>query len=207
MATFGEVVKRSPNHADAAFNAGMLLLRAGRRDDAQAWLKRVITAQPAHPQALTLLARLAMENGALEQAWAYLEPLYENNSGLPQVRHLVGRWYWQAGNAASARQDQARAESSYRAGLEVSPDDAELPASLGVLYLSQARFTDALAPLEAYHRLRPENPQSALFLGQVYASLGRREDARRVLALGERIALRAGQTATANHCREILRQL
>lgn len=205
-AAFREAVRCNPNHADAAFNLGMLLLAARQHDEAIGWLRRAIAAQPTHPQALTLLARIEMEAGRLDQAWAYLEPLFENNSGVPQVRQLVGRWQWQAGNLVE-KQDAARAENYYRGGIEVSPDDPELQASLGVLLLTRGRFSDALAPLEAYHRLQPENARSALFLGQVYASLRRIDEARRVLTQGEQIATRAGQKATAEFCREILRQL
>ncbi|HTP84855.1 MAG TPA: tetratricopeptide repeat protein, partial [Alphaproteobacteria bacterium] len=75
------------------------------------------------------------------------------------------------------------------------------------LYLIEGRFTDAVAPLEAYHRLQPDDPQTALFLGQAYAATGRREQARQILAEGVRLAERAGNTTTARHCREILDQL
>ena len=126
---------------------------------------------------------------------------------MPQVRQLVARWHWQAGNVASRIPDAARAENYFRAGVNVHPADPELHASLGVLLLTQGRFADALAALEAYHRLQPENARSALFLGQAYASVGRLDDARRVLAHGEQLALRAGQAATAQHCREMLQQL
>jgi Flp pilus assembly protein TadD len=89
----------------------------------------------------------------------------------------------------------------------VNPGDAELQASLGVLLLTHGRFAEALPALEAYHRLQPENSRSALFLGQGYASIGRLDEARRVLAHGEQLALRAGQASTAQHCREMLQQL
>jgi hypothetical protein len=62
-------------------------------------------------------------------------------------------------------------------------------------------------PLEAYHRLQPQNPQSSLFLGQAYAATGRLEDARRLLTEGLEAATRAGNSTTAQHCREILQQL
>ena len=204
---FSEAVARNPQDADAAFQLGFSLLNSGRRDEGVAALQRAVGAQPTHLPALTVLARIEMEAGRLDAAWGYLEPLYDSNSGMPQVRQLVGRWHWQAGNVATKIPDPARAESYFHAGVNVNPADPELQASLGVLLLTQGRFAEALPSLEAYHRLQPDNARSALFLGQAYASVGRVDDARRVLTQGENVALRAGQTATAQHCREMLQQL
>ena len=87
------------------------------------------------------------------------------------------------------------------------PDHAELQVSLGILLLAQGRIVDARLPLEAYARLQPANPQSALFLDQVYLQLGRRDAARRILAAGEQLARRAGQTTTVAHFQEMLQGL
>ena len=207
MTAFQDALQIDPNDAEAAFNVGLILLQSGRREEAGVWLQRTLEARPTHPQALTLLGRIGMEAGKLDAAWRYLEPLFESNSGVPQVRELVARWHWLAGNQASADRQFERAEDYYRAGAEVSPGYAEIQASLGVLYLTQGKLAAAVAPLEAYHRLQPQNARSALYLGQAYAGVGRIADARRVLALGVELALRAGQNETAGHCREILREL
>jgi Flp pilus assembly protein TadD len=76
-----------------------------------------------------------------------------------------------------------------------------------VLLLVAGRLEEARGPLEIYRRVKPADPQSSLFLGQVYARLGRLDDARRVLNEGAQIAERAGNTNTARFCREILQQL
>jgi hypothetical protein len=43
--------------------------------------------------------------------------------------------------------------------------------------------------------------------GQACAAMGRIEEARRLLAEGADLADKAGNRVTANHCREILRNL
>jgi tetratricopeptide (TPR) repeat protein len=204
---FREAVTRNPQDADSAAHLGLSLFSSGQRDEGVSWLQRAVAAQPTHLPALTLLARIEMEAGRLDAAWAFLEPLYDSNSGMPQVRQLVARWHGLAGNVAAKIPDVARAESYLRAGLGVNSDDPELHASLGVLLLGAGRFADALPSLESLQRLQPENPRAALFLGQAYAGLGRVDDARRVLAQGEQLAVRAGQASTAQHCREMLEQL
>jgi predicted Zn-dependent protease len=115
--------------------------------------------------------------------------------------------YQRAGAEAEQSRDFAGAEKYYRAGLAIEREHAGLQAQLGALLLIQRRFADAVAPLEVYHRLQPENPQSALFLGQAYVAVGRRAEARRILVEGVQLAEHAGNAATAQRCREILRQV
>ena len=111
------------------------------------------------------------------------------------------------GMDAEKKNDFVAAERHYRNGLAIIQNHAELQFRLGTLCLIQGHFAEAVAPLEAYHRLQPDNPQSSLFLGQAYAATGRRDEARRILTEGAQLAERNGNTTTAQHCREILQQL
>lgn len=204
---FRAAIARHPNDATANSNLAMALLSLGQIDEARDWLGRALALQPTHPQALSVLGRMELDAGRLEAAGEYLRPLYETYPEMPEARHLIAAWSRRAGMAAAAANDPAAAERLYREGLSAMPDDAELNASLGVLCLVAGRFDEARAPLEAYHRLRPAEAQSSLFLGQVYARLGRLAEARRILTEGAEIAERSGNSATARFCREILRQL
>ena len=123
------------------------------------------------------------------------------------ARQLMAFWHLLAGMDAEKRKDLAAAEKHYREGVSIDPRAPELHARLGSLCLILGRFADAVPPLEAYHRIQPENAQADLFLGQAYAATGRREDARRVLTEGAQISDKAGNATTAQHCREILKQL
>jgi hypothetical protein len=78
---------------------------------------------------------------------------------------------------------------------------------LGVLLLLQQRFADAIVPLETYRRLQPDRAQSSLYLGQVYASVGRLPEARAILHEGVKTAERTGNKTTAENCRAMLAQL
>lgn len=207
IAAYREAVARAPHDADANFNLAVSLLGTGQRAEAVRRLQDALTLQPTFPKALSLLARLEAEAGNAAGAWRYLQPLYEAHPGVPQVARLVADWYRQAGDEAARQGDPSAAERNYREGLVAVPDHPELNASLGVQLLTQGRFSAALGPLETLRRLRPEDPQGALFLGQAYAQLNRREEARRVLLEGERLALQAGNAGTARFCREILNQL
>ena len=204
---YRNAVELSPNDADSNFSLGSGLLALGRRDEGVRHLKQSLTLQPTYPRTLLLLGRLALEEDRLDDALGYLQPLYESHPEQAMARQLLAQYHLKAGEAASRAGDIAAAERHFREGLKVEPDHADLNANLGVLCLMQGRIPDALAPFEAFHRLRPEDPQSALFLGQLYAQLGRFPEARRVLTRGLEFAERSGNTTTANHCREILRHL
>jgi HemY protein len=115
--------------------------------------------------------------------------------------------YLQAGREAEGRHDLITAEKSYRDGLAIERNDVELQQKLGVLCLAQSRFADAIEPLEAYHRLKSNDAQGALFLGRAYAALGRYDAARQILTVGEQLAGQTGNGTTAQHCREILQRL
>lgn len=206
-AAFRAALARQPRDPGARFNLGSALLQLHEPEAAAAEFRRVLADQPTHPLALALLGQRALERGELEEAGRYLEPLFEAHPGQPEARTLVALWRLRSGMAAAARQDVAEAERHYRAGAEAHPDEPALPASLGALLLGQGRLAEALPPLETYHRLAPADPQSLLFLGQAYALAGRREDARRLLTEGERLARAAGNLVTARNCQAVLDRL
>jgi HemY protein len=197
-------VALAPNDADANFSLGSNLLALGRRDEAVGYLQRSLTLQPTYPKTLMLLGQLAFDAGRLEEAKHYWQPLYDSHPEQAIARHLLALYHLRVGDQSAAKKDSAAAEQHYRDGLAIDPDSAELNTNLGILYLLQGRPADALAPFESFHRLRPKDPQSSLFLGQLYAQLGRVAEARTILTAGAEIAERAGNRVTASHCREIL---
>jgi tetratricopeptide (TPR) repeat protein len=202
-----KAVELNPYDSNVNYNLALSFLNLRRLDDAMAALKRSLVRQPTFPSTLSLLSKIELDSGRWEDAIQYLQPLYNSHPEMPEARQLMARWHLAAGTDAENKKDHVAAENHFRQGLAIDRNLPELQASLGVLYLIQGRFPEAVAPLENYHRLQPANPQSALFLGQAYAATGRRDEARRTLAEGVEVAERAGNTVTAQHCREILQQL
>lgn len=202
-AAYRRALALNPALVEADFSLAVLLLNASRPAEAREILANALQMQPTFPKALLLLGRLEIDAGRVESAGQYLLPLLKANPGAPEIRQIVGRWHQQAGQLAE-KTDPAATERHYRAGLALLPDDAELNAGLGVRLLLAGRIEEAVAPLEAFHRLKPEAAQAALFLGQAYARTGRMADARRVLAAGLQQAEQSGRAETARNFREIL---
>ena len=207
VTAFREALTHSPNDSNSNYNLGMSLLVLGRQDEAHEAFKRSLILQPTFMKALSLLGRWELEAGRLDAAGDYLKPLYESHPELPEARQMLARWHLLSGQLAEKTNDLNATEEHYRAAAALDPGRAELQVTLGVFYLVHGRVNDALAPLEAFHKLQPNDPQSSLFLGQVYAQLGRAEEAKRILVEGEQLATRAGQTKTAVHFREMLQGL
>jgi len=200
-------VALNPDDTNANYNLAVALLAVRQLDAAVAALQRSLTLKPTFPSSLAMLAQIEIDSGRWEAATRYLQPLYESHPEMPQARRLMTYWHLRAGTAAEKQGDLAAAEQHYRDGVAIDPNHPDLQARLGTLCLIQGRFADAIAPLEGYHRLQPDNAQSSLFLGQAYAAVGRRDEARKVLSAGAEIADRTGNPTTARNCREILRQL
>jgi tetratricopeptide (TPR) repeat protein len=207
IAAFQAALAAQPNDANTNFNLALVLLGVGRLDDALTHLRQSLVMQPTFPQSLVLLGEIELKMGRVESAEPHIRAAYEAHPNMPRARQLMGLWHLRMGSAAEKRRDFTAAEKHYREGAAADPDEPDLQANLGVLLMVQRRYPDALPALEAYHRLRPDVPQASLFLGQVYAHLRRLDDARRVLAEGEKLAEQANNKTTAEHCREILRSL
>lgn len=207
IAAFRAAIEKNPGDPNANFNLAVALLGLERRAEAYEALHQSLTLKPTFPQSLSLLGRLELEDGRMADAEKHLRLLYASYPNVPEARHMLGQWELITGRAAESRGDKAAAERHYRAGVAVDADNPELQVSLGVLLLVDGRLEQAVAPLEAYRRLQPGAAQSALFLGQVYARLGRVAQARAVLTEGATQAEQAGNKATADFCREILARL
>lgn len=200
-------VKLNPTDTNANYNLALALIATRKLDEAVAALHRSLQLRPTFPSSLALLAQIEIDSGRWASALQYLQPLYDSHPEMPQARQMMLAWHQQAGIEAENKKDLAAAERHYRAGLAIDGQHADLQERLGTIFLMNGRFADAVEPLEALHRLQPENPRACLFLGQAYAATGRMADAKKVLAEGVQVAERTGNKTTADYCREILQHL
>lgn len=199
--------RRNAGDARTNYDLAVALITMHQLDEAVAALHRSLTLEPTFPATLALLAQIEIDSGRWRSAGQYLRPLYEAHPELPEARAQMANYYLRCGLDAEQNHDVAGAVESYRSGIAVDGSVAELQGRLGVLLLTRRQFSDAVAPLEAYHRLEPGNPQSGLFLGQAYAATGRRQEARQTLGDAIKLAERAGNRTTAQHARDVLQRI
>lgn len=200
-------LRRNLNDASLNYNLAVSLLSLGRLDDVLEALDRSLTLQPTFPPTLVLRGRIEMAAGHWEKAEEYLRPVFESHPENAEARTLLAQWHQHQGEQAEAGNELTLAEQHYRDGLAIDPTSARLQLRLGLFYITRARFADAVAPLETYRRLSPEDAQGCLLLGRAYAALGRRDEAREMLASGARLGDAAGNARIADICREALRRM
>ena len=104
------------------------------------------------------------------------------------------------GIRARVASDWAEAETSFRSALLLRPGFAEAWSELGYALRKQGRYRDSLDAYGEALRLRPEFPEALAYLGEAYVTLGRIDDARRIL---ER--LRLLDTRRAEELHEVIR--
>ncbi len=109
-AAYEAALARQADNTDANFNLGIHLLSEGQEAAAEAHFRRALTLRPTFLPALTMLVRLPMSQGRLDEAKPALDTLFEAYAGVPQVRELAGRWYDAAITAARSQGQIERAQ-------------------------------------------------------------------------------------------------
>ncbi len=206
VAAFTEALTHQPFDPDANFNLGYTLLELEQEAAGIAAIRRSLTQQPTFGKALTFLGQYELEVGDLGRARESLERLYDAYWGIPEARRLWAEWHFKAGAVASA-ENEGKAEALYRDGIKIDPDLADSYLGLGALLVSQHRIPEAIAALDKFRDLSPDDPRGLLYLGQAYLANGRNAEARQHLQVALELAEQTGLSATADRCRTLLQGL
>lgn len=193
--------------AQANLNIALLKEKTGHEIEAYVYAKRALELRPKDPRALGIIGLLELNAGRLDSAEEYLGEFYRGYPGSNRARYLMTLLHFQKSLSAASFGDPATTEASALAGLEISPDSAQLNSVLGTLYVQQERYAEAIDPLERARAITPTDPSIILPLVQAYGNLRRLEDTRRVLQEAEKAFQEAGNEAGLERVRDILRTL
>ena len=166
--------EKDPKNPDLGILKATFLQRLGRPDEVEATLRRVLENHPEHPRANAVYAHLVeAREGDFEAAEERLHKAVTWDPFIDQAWLFLGR-------VQERRGKPQEAETSYRRGLQNSPDDSELHGALGHLLARLGRPVDAVAQLREAIRLSSQ-PRTELHvsLGAVLAEMGRFEEAQR----------------------------
>ena len=190
--------------------AAQILLRQGRPEEARALLRTTQTGSEAEKMQLLLAeAQLLREAGRGDEGYAFLEAalakqpdnpellyetaLYAERQGKPPVlekhlRHLLKLKpdHAHALNALgysfadrNVRLDEARKLISR--ALALAPEDPFIMDSMGWVLFREGKLPEALKTLETAYGIRAD-PEIAAHIGEVLWTLGRKDEASRVLS-------------------------
>jgi tetratricopeptide (TPR) repeat protein len=153
-------------------------LAEGKVEPAVEDLKRAVAMDDSMTQAHVLLGRIAFENMRFGEAAARLEKACRQEPHSEQIRFELARSYLACNSVAKA---SGIIEEALREGVG-GPD---LLRCLGMLRIRQQDFEGAVeAYLEAL-RMDPEDGQAQRKLAGLYHKLGRVDEARRMVAVGQ----------------------
>lgn len=197
---FGKAAVMAPKHAPAHWRAGLLLLEAGRLEEATARFEAARVADGKDPAPILGLARVALQKGDAEAAGLLLAPLVGSGRASPYARFLLAR-------ARAMQGDEAAAESLQSGAVDPQwsdPWDADLVphrvSRAGRIALSNAAavagdVARAIAILEPVHARDQGDAVVALNLTTHYVNARRLADAERTV---RRLLEREPGNATAH---------
>jgi Flp pilus assembly protein TadD len=165
----------NPPFPDTAFYLGFAYFKDGNDHDAEKWLKEAVSRNPDDSRAQYQLAVLYRKEGReqeAQQAFSRTKAQREQSDKLSQLK-------WNCAKELDRRvgeQALTVCEQLY------NPDDAEMLATLGILYGQHGELEKALKPLLRAAELEPQSPQMQYNLAFTYYRMGRFADARAPLA-------------------------
>ncbi|HJP30446.1 MAG TPA: tetratricopeptide repeat protein [Candidatus Latescibacteria bacterium] len=149
---------------------GIALLLQGDTRGAMAAFEKVSRMQPDQLDGPRNMARVALQDGDLDQAYSLLEQCEQIDPGDPQTA-----WFWGVAHQKAGR--YAEAEGAYRHVLLRFPQDRATWRNLGrVLYLD-GRFRQALQALDQVLHIDPEDRSAHYHRMLCLRSLGRNAEA------------------------------
>ncbi|HEX6277712.1 MAG TPA: tetratricopeptide repeat protein [Polyangiaceae bacterium] len=154
--------------------------RAGRNEEAESLLRKVISRNAENEQALFALSVLLFESRRFEEASRYLERLVSMYPHEPVFLTNLGEAYRRNGALE-------RAAAAFERVLESDPDFPEARQNLGITLMDAGSAADALPHLERAAALRPDSASFRVSLAWALLKLGRPgaslEHARRAVEL------------------------
>ena len=184
----------------------MMASEDGEPDKARVALEKVLQLDESSTIALRQLGRIEMASGSYAKAAGYLQRAHDANPNDATVAIEYGRALESSGDLSGARDallaslklnpdqfevrlqlgrvylglnDSNAAEDQFAAAVLLQPGSSEAQINLAKALIHEKKFAEAVALLEAVAEPSSRNPEIFELLAQVYASLGRRQDAQR----------------------------
>jgi Tfp pilus assembly protein PilF len=134
--------------------------RAGRLIDAEAFCRKILQAEPDHPDALLLSGAIAYQLGQNETA---VELMGRSAKIKPSVVA-----HYKLGVALSTLGRLAEAEESCRSAISLKSDYFDAHCHLGMVLKEQGKLAEALACYLAAHAINPNHADVRYNLGFMY---------------------------------------
>ncbi|WP_347246081.1 tetratricopeptide repeat protein [Thermogutta sp.] len=186
-----ECLRRHPRSLPARALLGQILVPLKDYSAACEHLMYVITANPDYTNAYYPLSTALSRLGHTEESRKYLARFQEmkrrdeqrhrttlkTETQLPAVRAALARAYLLVAKIYIARGDIATGERLLKRGLELNPDEEEIPPLLGWLYFKTGRENEAASLLHDYRQKHRDSLEAQMATGKVFAEFKRFDEA------------------------------
>ena len=183
-----QLLTTAPNSYQVAKLNAESLESQKRWDEAEAAYRNIVVEHPKVPDIHFRIARILLDKSATaetaEQARAELLQELQVNPDSASAEFVLGEIARRSGHWDGAIQHFTRAS-----GLDVGFAEAYL--ALGMSFSAAGQDSQAIAPLERYVAIVPENPAGHYQLAMAYSRTGNKEAAARELELQRKTAEKA----------------
>ena len=160
--------------AQLAIAEAQLLREAGRRDDGYAVLEAALAKYPDNPELLYETALTAERQGKPEVMEKHLRQLLKLKPDHAHALNALGY------SLAERNIRLAEAQDLITRALALAPQDPFIMDSMGWVQFRQGKLPEALKTLETAYGIKAD-PEIAAHLGEVLWTMGRKDDAARLL--------------------------
>ena len=154
------LVDKHPRNAAAHFAMAHLAVRGGDLERARVATDRALELRPTWEEAALFKARILISQKDLIKARAFFESYLAGNAGANNVRLNYARFLID-------QKEWDKANEQFKRIVANNPDDAESVYAAGLLSLQTGNLNDAERYLKHALKLRPQNDQARLYLGQI----------------------------------------
>ncbi len=159
-----------PTGAAALLGEGVKHHQKGRLSEAEACYRRVLTAQPDHPDALHLLGVVAHQAGRHDLAVELIGRAIRRNG-------LNPFYFFNLGNALTSRGEFGEAVAAFGEAVRIKPDYAEAHSNLGAALTNRGKLDEAVAAYRWAIRLKPDFAEVHSNLGTALTNQGKLDEA------------------------------
>src|SRR5205085_7058482 len=189
----------APSDYDIAYTLGLAHLKRHELAPARQIYERMLARLGDRPQLHIIFGRAYRETSFLPEAIEEFKKAVRLDTHFPRAHYYLGLTYLLKDGAA--RLDDAAAE--FRVELDAHPEEFFANYYLGVGYVIQRKWDEAIAFLENATRIEPNNPDPYFHLGQAYQAVEKHGQAievlRKAIALNPELSHNDYQVTTAHY--------